>query len=339
MRKGVPEAFRYDGANQALPEPIDELLSSGRFRSGAIKAAQELSSQREYSSPGKILPLFYIRLACLQLSNLQVEAVEEAKALQDLNSPFYRDSSSNKHYAPWELRVLATRLHAIGSGDWRRCIIAWYELAREARLQARKGPSEEREIWHLRVQELGLLVAYSLVEMGDLETAVEHLKSLTTTTGNGDSLLRSRLALLLIRVGDFNTARDYVSRTTGDGDDSDSSSSMSHSVFKALLWMADEEYEDAIGEWNDIATKESYDSVTRAMASQNLAVCHVYCGRIAEVCFPSKGLQEWYADVHVQPGSERSARADQARKFLPRGLLQFVNDFRAHVGKISLSKK
>src|SRR5690606_36106377 len=137
--------------------PITLLLTNGHFRLAAIKAASLLQSVsgRHYS---EIFRLWYIRLACLCLINATDLACAEVKHLQDLSAPWYKDAQG-KCLLPWELRVLAVRLQALGYEDWRRGIVQYYELGKECRAEYLSASTEsQKEMWRQRLAELGVRV-------------------------------------------------------------------------------------------------------------------------------------------------------------------------------------
>lgn len=256
----IPPPLRAPSLQPDPSASLAHLLRTGHFHAAAILSAHLLTtlSSATAATPAqrpppasKVLALFYVRLATLTLINLTHYAAQESKALEDLTSSFYRDPVTNKHIVPWELRVLAVRLQAIGWGDWRRGIEGYYDLARECRAelsaqsnddrgldgvvesgdsrQDNSGSEEQRneiELWQQRLQDLGSRVADALVEMGDLQGAARHLESLK---GGGDGKgnraskggsrdgqeerINTRLALLYLRIGRVDAARRCVAST------------------------------------------------------------------------------------------------------------------------------
>lgn len=156
--------------------------------------------------------------------------------------------------------------------------MGYYELAREARLKGRKIDREERAMWTGRLQDLGIRVGNALVEMGDLEGAARHLKTLQVSSGaeGEDTITSARLALLYLRIGDVDAAREYVESTQRTEGQTTSSS-----VLRPLLSMAEGRYDNAVGQWKDLNDHSSEQG--SAMITQNLAVCLLYTGRIDEV--------------------------------------------------------
>lgn len=276
MTKGhqdLPLAFRTSSHQSDPSLPSSVLLKSFNFRSAAIAAANELCNSASLSTP-EIFSLFYYRLACLTLIDSITFAAEESKALEDLSSPFYRDEDTHTHIMPWELRVLAVRLQGIGYGDPRRAISGYYGLARDAREQIAKASGEERLEREERLEDLGLRVGNTLVETGDVSGAIRHFKSLRlSSTGRNAELLTGRLALLYMRLGDLAAAKNCIEAASG---------RVLKGTLQPLLSMAEGRYDDAITEWKHIRSITSdSDSI---IATQNLAICLLYVGRINEVC-------------------------------------------------------
>ena len=184
-------------------------------------------------------------------------AAEESKALQDINSPFYRDEVTGKNVLPWELRVLAVRLQGVGYGDGRRSVGGYYDLAGEARGEVKKAADpKEKQTWKERLKDLGLCVANALIEMNDTGAAVRHLESLRPRNGK-DEVLEGRLALLHLNLGNVDAARQCLLDTSA-------------LDLRPLLSMADGRYANAAEEWTPSSD----------LATQNLAVCLVYTGKV-----------------------------------------------------------
>ncbi|KAK0104890.1 hypothetical protein ONS95_005155 [Cadophora gregata] len=234
----VPPPFRVTSSQVDPLTPLNALISSGHFRAAAIKAASILTSTSNPISPSdhiQIFDLVYTRLASLTLCNQTTLAAQEVKALEDLNSAYYRDENDGSHLVPWELRVLAVRLQGMGFNDARRGVVGYYDLAREARLvqsslkksrremkakslnssaniegaesDESQGDGEvdqkigevdrEIQLWENRLAELGIRVASALIEMEDLEGATRFLASLTPpqSTSSPSSSSSSHLAI------------------------------------------------------------------------------------------------------------------------------------------------
>lgn len=239
-----------------------------------------LSSEKILSST-QIFDLFYKRLACLALCNQTAFAVQEVKALGDLNSAHYRDGKSGKHLVPWELRILAVRLQGIGFGDVRRGVIGFYDLVTEARQALTKLKSDRKlleatseedpkdkdseiELWERRLSELGLRVASALIEMEDFEGASRFLSTLQLSPFNPN--LHYQKALLWLFLGDVEAARKCA---------------VDNKVITTLAHIADAEFDEAVKGWEDLI--ETGDASESALWKQNLAVSLIYLGRIDEV--------------------------------------------------------
>lgn len=252
----LPSRFRTSNRQPSPSTPMPTLLANHNFRSAATAAALRLCTPPA-PPPEELFPLLYTRLACLTLINHLPLAAEESKALQDVNSPFYRDEVTGNNVLPWELRVLAVRLQGVGYGDGRRGVGGYYDLAREARAEVKKAADpKEKQTWKERLKELGLCVANALIGMDDAGAAVRHLESLRPRNQK-DEVLEGRLALLHINLGNVGAARQCLSDT-------------SVSDLRPLLSMADGRYADAAEEW--IPSSD--------LATQNLAVCLFYTGKV-----------------------------------------------------------
>jgi trafficking protein particle complex subunit 12 len=208
--------------------PLPVLLSKGHYRQAAIVAANNLLAAPPTAGPA-ILALLHTRLACLCLLQEHGLAAAEAKALGDLNSSFYRHVITGAHVVLWGLRVLVVRLQALGWGDGRRGVLAYYELGREARDEIKRIAEKKRkqsaadddsfakdeQLWRTRLREIGVCVANTLVEMGDLEAAASHLASLRNRANSSsdpdeDERLAAMEALVWLRVGDIAAAERCI---------------------------------------------------------------------------------------------------------------------------------
>lgn len=260
--------------------PLPELLASGHFRPAAIAAAQLLTSLTSPSDYVQIFRLFYVRLICLTLINAIPLAAQEAKALEDLGSSFYRHPVSHAHLVPWELRVLAVRLQGIGFADARRGIMGYYDLAMDARTEFVKTKAKaERDMWNARLGDLGMRVANALIEMGDLEGAGRHLESLRIgqVEKEQDQLLRARLILLHLRIGNLNAARTCMENTKAEDDPGNPY----FSTLELLLSMAEGKYSNAISQLSSLRNDEP-SAALQPLFTQNLAVCLLYNGEITK---------------------------------------------------------
>ncbi|KAM0247790.1 hypothetical protein ACHAP5_003798 [Fusarium lateritium] len=273
----IPVAFR-NPQKQPNPEaPIEELLANGHFRAAAIAAVQELTGSGANGSIDptdykRIFELLYTRLACLTLIDATPLAAQEVKALEDLNDiRKYVDDATGEHLAPWELRVLNVRLQSLGFGDYRRAVMSYHDLAREARDHISKAATQHdnsaRELWKARLHDLGIQVAGALIELEDLTGAAHHLNTLRDV---GDGKMALTKALMWLHLGDSDSAR-VCARQAVTGDEN------AEKLIVALSDMADAEYKSALGAWEEL--KESMDD---EMVGVNMAVCLLYLGRIQE---------------------------------------------------------
>ena len=236
-------------------------------------AGELLQAKSDPTDYVSIFALLYARLSCLQILGVQEIAAQESKALQDLNAPIYRDPATGHHCVPWDLRVLAVRLQAIGFDDWRQGVMNYYSLAREARLRVRRSETD-RELWRSRLQDVSIRIANALVHMDDLGGAVRHLESLPVSQG---AYMSQRLALVYLSIGDVERARHCLSQTDQQRDRPDA-------YLRALCDMADGDYEAALnGENGWLANQESHDGIKgSALIKQNIAGCYLYTGKIQE---------------------------------------------------------
>lgn len=265
------------------PDPslsLSELITSGHFRVAAVKAAQILTDSDQKLSPEQIFDLVYKRLACLILCNQNTIAVQEVKALEDLNGSHYRDEKSGEHFMPWDLRILAVRLQGIGFGDIKRGVIGYYDLVSDARanlttlkrrqkfLVASDKEAKENKakiiLWERRLSELGLRIASALIEMEDFEGATRFLSTFQPSASTPS--LKYQQALIWLHLGNVEAAQSCAS---------------DEKVINTLAHVADEQFEKAVAGWEDlIATGDTQDV---ALWKQNLAVSLIYLGRIEEV--------------------------------------------------------
>ncbi|KAF2133439.1 hypothetical protein P153DRAFT_393259 [Dothidotthia symphoricarpi CBS 119687] len=275
----VPLAFQSAAYVPSLSSPIASLLQTGHYRLAAIAAARNLVAAASPTDYDTLFHLLHIRLACLCLIQEQALASQEAKVLGDLSSAFYRHALTNAHLVPWALRLLVVRLAALGYGEWRKGIMGYYELARECRETLLKPTTSEAEkpLWRTRLRDCGIRVANVLVEMGDLEGAGRHLGTLSSSDDAPDST-EAREVLLMetlvwLRLGDIPTARSRLSRASAHA-----APSLVDATLTALILLAESEYEAACTSFQALHAEHPAD----AMITQNLAVCLLYTGRIAE---------------------------------------------------------
>ncbi|KAK2626992.1 hypothetical protein QTJ16_004167 [Diplocarpon rosae] len=279
----VPPPFRVVSSQADPATPLEDLVSMGQFRNAAIKAAQLLTTPGvSHQDHEKIFDLVYTRLSCLTLCNQTTLAAQEVKALEDLNSSYYRDDLTGGHLVPWELRVLSVRLQGMGFNDARRGVMGYYDLAREARStlttmkKARRESGDDTSaldksitLWEARLAELGVRVASALIEMDDLEGATRFLATLKPPES---SRLGTQKALLWLCIGDVEAARASVI---------DVGAEEEPKVILALAHMADSDFDQAVEIWQGLVANDA-DEMEKAMWKQNLGVCLLYLGRMDE---------------------------------------------------------
>ena len=275
----TPPPFQ-NAPQPALNTPLPSLLQTAHYRLAALSAARTLCSTPP-TDHSTIFHLLHIRLSCLCLIGEHTLAAQESKLLGDLTSTFYRHPVTNVHLVPWSLRVLCVRLAALGYGEWRKGIMGYYELAKEARENAVKAASpEEKALWKARLRECGIRVANVLVEMGELEGAGGHLRSLSKPEGEGTSNTQEAREVLFmetlvwLRVGDIKAAKQCLSAATALPKSDDKISA----TLNALIALADSDYDTSASLFRDLHNKYPED----AMITQNLAVALLYLGHISD---------------------------------------------------------
>ncbi|KAL8945518.1 MAG: hypothetical protein Q9222_007937, partial [Ikaeria aurantiellina] len=171
---------------------------------------------------------------------------------------------------PWRLRLLATRLQALGSGDRKRGVQGLYDLAFYARARVREG--RDTALWKERLEELGVVTVNALVEMGDLAGARGLLESLSKAAEGEEErkVLGGAIAMVAIRMGDLDMARRWVEGVGG-----------ANGMLEPLLIMASGDYETAVTQWRHLIASDPKPEIT-LLARQNLAVCLLYIGRVDE---------------------------------------------------------
>ncbi|KAF5245540.1 hypothetical protein FANTH_7292 [Fusarium anthophilum] len=290
----IPVAFRNPQKQPDPEAPIEELLASGHFRAAAIAAVQELTGSGASgginpTDSKRIFELLYTRLACLTLIDATPLAAQEVKALEDLNDiRRYVDETTGEHLVPWELRVLNVRLQSLGFGDYRRAVMSYHDLAREARDRISKAAAQHdnsaRELWKARLYDLGIQVAGALIELEDLTGAAHHL---STLRDRGDGKMALTKALLWLHLGDVESARSCARQAMENDENVEK-------LILALCDMADAEYETALEAWKEL--KETLDD---EMVGVNTAVCLLYLGRIQEGRAILEGLVESGLSSHT----------------------------------------
>lgn len=196
--------------------------------------------------------------------------------------------------------------------------MGYYDLAREARVEVANSTGEVRKSWKERLEDLGVRVGNALVEMGDLDGAARHLESLRLgrSSTDGDEMLRQRIALLYLRIGDVAAAKRFI----GEGE---SGSTMD--LLQPLLSMAEGRYEDAVHGWK--ALREAPSTSCPEMVTQNLAVCLLYTGKPTEVSPPPAPVVHLNAYTSMT-GAVTVREVGRRRVFLPRPDLQPLDHVR-----------
>ncbi|EPS36871.1 hypothetical protein H072_9537 [Dactylellina haptotyla CBS 200.50] len=228
-----------------------------------------------------IFNLWYIRLTSLSLISAQTTAMssQEIKVFGDLTSNFYR-SPNFSHAVPWDLRVLAIRLQALGFNDWRRCLEHFYMLAKEARSEAIKHRNSPAlfKLWRGRLLDVGLRVAAALLEISDVDGAERHLKTIMEDKDELDSGMGFRLreAVLYLQLGQLDTAKNcYLANGAADGEDADA-------VIEGLRLMVTDDFEGAALLWKKLVDKEEGEGEKRTTYLVNMAVSLLYLRRLPE---------------------------------------------------------
>lgn len=297
----IPGPFLNAPNLPPLSTPIDSLLQTGHYRLAAIAVARNIVQSTSPSDYTTLLHLLHIRLACLCLLSEHALAAHECKVLGDLNSTFYRHPLTNAHLVPWDLRLLVIRLAALGYGEWRKGIMGYYELAQECRDNISKPtsttPSEidsEKALWRSRLRECGIRVANILTEMGDLEGAGRHLSSLSSSKSpetDEEKQILYMETLVWLRLGDIASASRCLSSL---GPDDSDSSDIQTQTLEALRTLTSVSPSAALPHFRDLHSLHP----TNSMISQNLAVCLLYSGRIAEARFVLSELAETTSPFH-----------------------------------------
>ena len=264
----IPDTFLNAQNQPPLGTSIAELLQNGHFRRAAETARENLL-QCPPNDANQIYELLYARLACLALISRADLASHEAATLTDFLARSPPGAEDIIPLIPWEVRLLLVRLQSIAAADGgRRGIMALYALTAEVRthVQDTKGGGDGTELtrWSERLRDLGLRVADTLVEMGELESAARHLDTLGDV--NQDELAY-RKALLRLRVGDVLGAQRYIKNFK----DSTQKASM-----ETLLKAATGDFSDALNEWQRLGEEHP----GHALFASNLAVGLLYTGNI-----------------------------------------------------------
>jgi tetratricopeptide (TPR) repeat protein len=160
--------------------------------------------------------------------------------------------------------------------------MGYYQLAQDARQEVLRerqdGKGENEKVWAARLKDLGVRVAGMLVEMGDLESAGKHLRTLEI-----DPLLdegeKKRIAsmesLVWLHIGDISAAKRCLARLQPS---QDPSSDLTPSVLQSLIALADGDFPTATNQLQQLHAEHPSD----ALISHNLSVCLLYTGRMKE---------------------------------------------------------
>lgn len=253
-----------------MGSPLEDLIQAGHFRRAAETALTELLASSS-SDVDRIFRLMYTRLACLVITSRPDLAADEAVPLTDFLNRNTPDAKDVLPVVPWELRLLLVRLQSIAAADdERRAVMSLYALSGEVRshLADAKADGDELSVqsWSERLSDLGLRVTDTLVEIGELETAVRHLDTLA---GIDADIINSRKALLSMRMGDLNSAKISLDKV---------SPGLSKDIYSALLRTAGGDFSKAVDDWRALAEQHPDDE----LLGQNLSACLLYTGRITE---------------------------------------------------------
>ncbi|KAK4991256.1 hypothetical protein LTR50_002014 [Elasticomyces elasticus] len=307
----IPSPFLHSPHQPPPDTPLAHLLQNGHFRHAASAAAKSLTTPPTTSNPIPILDLFYTRLACLTLLHRPDLAAAEAKPLLDYlaraaaEEPPQRGGAVVARLVPWPLRLLLVRLQgtADAGGDGRRGVMALYALGQEVReeMALAWGNSADEEVWRARLSGLGVSVAGALIEMGELEAARRHLSGLEVD-GRGGSEARRMMVLLWLRIGDVEAAERCLGGGVGE-----SGREVQRGILSALIQMADGDLVASAASWRALRSLDP----ANELVAQNLAVCLLYTGQIAEASLslltppfppnPQKNKTSYYPTTHPLP--------------------------------------
>ncbi|KAF2432336.1 hypothetical protein EJ08DRAFT_695449 [Tothia fuscella] len=280
----IPQAFLTSPQAAQTGDDLARLISRGQFHAAAIASARELTNLPTPPDPQIVFNLIHTRLACLTLINkaCQELAAVESTVLGDLTSSVYRHPMTNAHIVPWDLRVLAVRLQSFGFKDLRRGVMGYYQLAQDARQEIMKDrqdeKSEDGRVWNLRLRDLGIRVASMLVEMGDLEGAASHLRTLEIDPlldEEDKRRIASMEALVWLQFGDIWAAKRCLLRLQ---EPRDSAPDLAPRILQSLISIGDGEFAAAGEQLQQLHAEIPADT----MISHNYAVCLLYTGRMKE---------------------------------------------------------
>lgn len=264
----VPNPFLESEKRPIGGATLSELVQRGHFRLAAENSLDQLLACRDQDAE-LLLQMLYTRLACLILISRPDIAAQEAVPLINVLAQNIAVAQDIALIVPWELRLLLVRLQTIGAVDGgRRGVMQLYALAQEVRSNLRRAresdDASEARVWSARLEDLGLRVCDALVEMGELETAMRHLD---TISNNASDELVYRKALLRVRVGDVSGARRYA--------DDIRNEALKKSL-GALLQVANGNYTTALQGWTNLMGQHPNDE----LFASNAAISLLYTGRI-----------------------------------------------------------
>lgn len=278
----VHEVFLNSPNQPPLGTALSDLLHHGHFRRAAETSLTELL-RCSPNDADRIFQLLYTRLACLALINRPDLAGHEATALADYLARDPPGASDVLPLIPWSLRLLLVKLQSANATDGgRRAVMSLYALTSEVRSHIKEarasGSQGELRVWSERLSDLGLRVADTLVEMGELETACRHLDSLVDADTDDVSY---RKALLRLRVGDVSDAKRNAELMQ---------QSSRKVALNALLDITNGETSEAVRLCKDHAGQDTDDP----LFASNLAVGLLYAGRITQ----ARDIFEAIAEKH-----------------------------------------
>ena len=235
----------------------------------AFAAAGAVSSSA--GDANQIFKLLYTRLACLVVISRPELAADESVPLTEFLNRNTPDAKDILPLVPWELRLLLVRLQSMASSDdGRRAIMSLYALASEVRSHLSDAKAEDDQTavqaWSERLSDIGLRIADTLVETGELETAARHLNTLS---GLPPDVINSRKALLSMRTGDLASAEESLAKTTP---------GLSKEIHQALLQTTEGDFAKAVEAWRKLAEQHPGNE----LLGQNLSACLLYTGHITE---------------------------------------------------------
>lgn len=176
--------------------------------------------------------------------------------------------------------------------------MGYYQLAQDARQEVLRERLEEQgeneKLWAARLKDLGVRVAGMLVEMGDLESAGNHLQTLETDPAldEGEQMrVASMEALVWLQIGDIAASKRCVSRLQPS---IDPSPNLITQIMQSLVALADGDFPAATSQLQQLHS----DHPSNALVSHNLAVCLLYTGRMKEA---REALEKAVADNAEPP--------------------------------------